>query len=192
YFIVDQLKRGDYERLLADTRRSTRELLAADTQPQAQRARQHVEQARSGAERVSALSAYSAYVTFLCELRFGADSASRARAQVLLSEIAKEPGGVEIELARAAEASASGQLARARQLLTALAPRVPDDPEMLVLRGELELKALDAKAALDAWQRAENVEKSARTAYGLARARALAEEHAAAEAQAKVTLSRNP
>jgi cellulose synthase operon protein C len=192
HFVFDQLKRGDHERLVADTARQARELLAGDTHPNAKRAQEVVESARAGAKRVQALAAYTAYVAFLRELRFGGDSAARARGQVLLQELQQEKSAPYLELARAAEAAAGGQHARARQSLTALAGAADGDIDVAILRGELELRAREPEAALEAWQAAEASEKSARTAYGLARAKSQLGQLAEAQKLGRETLARNP
>lgn len=188
YWITDQLKRGDYQRLTADTAKQARGLLAADTHPKAKRAQEIVETARGQARRVKALAAYAAYVAFLRELRFGADPAARARGQVLLDELKDAEQVEHLELARAAQAAATGQLARARQLLA----KSGKDVDALALRGELELRSREPKAALEAWTAAEGSEKSARSAFGLARAQHALGQMEEARKLAGQALERNP
>jgi tetratricopeptide (TPR) repeat protein len=191
HWIVDQVKRGDYEKLVRDTAVEARKLLAADTHPQAKRAQDLVDGARASSKRVKALGVYAAYVAYLRELRFGGDSAARARAQLILQELKEEKQVAGLELARAAEAAAGGQLARARQSLITLEKGAPKDIDVFVLRGELELRARDPKAALAAWTTAEGIEKSARTAFGLARAHSALGSVADAQKLARQVIERN-
>jgi tetratricopeptide (TPR) repeat protein len=68
----------------------------------------------------------------------------------------------------------------------------PRDIDVAVLRGEVELRAREPKAALEAWQRAAALEQSARTAHGLARARFAGGDVAGAEQDAHTALQQNP
>jgi tetratricopeptide (TPR) repeat protein len=111
---------------------------------------------------------------------------------VLLSELQQDKDVEYLELARAVEAAAAGQHARARQSLVSLAKQAPNDVDVAVERGELELRARDPKAALEAWTVAESTEKSARSAYGLARARAALGQAAEAQKLAREAIQRNP
>ncbi|MCC6556833.1 MAG: tetratricopeptide repeat protein, partial [Polyangiaceae bacterium] len=70
----------------------------------------------------------------------------------------------------------------------ALAGRLPNDVDVTVLAAEIELAAKDPAKAVAAWKRAVEVQKSARTLFGLARASLAAGDAAAAEASARATL----
>lgn len=189
----DRAMSGEHQKVLADTAKTVRDALAKDTHPEAKKAYLAADSARSANKRHKALAAYAVYVAYGRELRFGADPEVRARASVLLDEL--KPESVKavpnLDLARAAHAAAtSGVVARA-QLETIAAAR-PNDIDVLSLLGEVQLRARDPEAATAAWEKAEAVEKSARTAYGLARARFLAGDRKRAEELANLTLTRNP
>jgi tetratricopeptide (TPR) repeat protein len=171
YWLSDRLKQGDYEQLAAGVVRSAHAQLKIDTHISAREALMLVERARSNAPRARALTAYAAYLGYLEELRFGADSARRARAQVALEELAPQADEevMHLGLARAARSAVQGQLARARHGAAAVLRAAPGNVDALVLSGELELRAHDPKAALSAWQRAAKLEPGARSSFGLAR-----------------------
>ena len=57
---------------------------------------------------------------------------------------------------------------------------------------ELELRRRDAEAALAAWNSVGAIEKSARAAFGLARAQIVAGDAKGAEASASQALAQNP
>ncbi len=192
YWIVDRVRADEYAKLLDDSVTRARKELASDTAPDGARAAALVDAARAEAKRVSGLSAYAAFIASSRELRFGSDPEVRARAKVLLDELALETGVPYLELARAARAATDGQLARARQLVTAALRVAPTDLDALWLRAEVELRARDAAGAVAAWQALSQRDPSARAAFGLSRAHFSAGEWAAAEQNAALTLQRNP
>ncbi len=192
YWIMDQVNAGKYRRLTQSTVEKARVDLARDTAPAAAKAEQSVERARAQAKRVKALAAYAAYVGYERELRFGDQSEVEARAKVLLQELKDDDGVEYLDLARAAQAAEEGQLARARQSLQRIAAKRPKDIDVQVTLGEIALRAREPKAALSAWQKARSIEKSARTAYGLARAEFAAGDDEAARKFAAEALKRSP
>jgi predicted Zn finger-like uncharacterized protein len=169
YFILDQVRRGEYERGLASASDAAHRALGSDTYPDADKAMRAVSDIAARAVRFKPLAAYKAFIGFSKTLRFGAEPEVYARAKVALEELA-DVGGDKVQLARATKASVDGEIARARALLVALAQKSPRDVDVAVVRGEVELKARDPKSALAAWTTAATLEKSPRTAYGLARA----------------------
>jgi tetratricopeptide (TPR) repeat protein len=189
FFIVDQLKAGEYQQLLDSSAKAASEALALDTYPDAKRAAQIVGKSQANARRAKPLSALAAYVGFLSDLRFGREPAAHARSVVLLDELAEEQDVAMLELARAARAASEGQIARARQLLRGAAS--VSGIEKAVLSGEIELRASDGKAALSAWQRARQLDDSPRTVYGAARAKLLAGDAAGALRDAEAVLAAN-
>jgi len=191
YWVHDRVRAGEYEKLVQDTVVRARTHLRADTFAETKAALRAVETARAGAKRVRALAAYGAHLGFARELRFGPDPAAHARAKVLLEELEGAEDVPYADLARVARAAAEGQLARARQQLSGLLRRSPKDPDVLALKGEVELRAKDAKSALDAWSDLSKVEPSARSAFGLARARYAAGDLAGAERDARAAEARN-
>jgi predicted Zn finger-like uncharacterized protein len=192
HFIIDQVRHGEYERLLSGARESARRLLGSDTSPDADAALSAVDSAASGARRFKPLAAYAAFVGFDRALRFGGEPSVYARAKVTLDEMAEVKGVRELDLARAAKAAVDGELARARQLLGQLAEADPKDIDVRVVRAEVELKARDHAAAVLAWKAAVDVQKSARSLYGLARATLAAGDGPGAEKLAEEVLGTNP
>ncbi|MDF3068815.1 MAG: hypothetical protein K0R38_4416 [Polyangiaceae bacterium] len=170
FFVLDRLNAGEYQALVLSTAKSANAALAQDTYPAATRAQQIVASAQESSRRAKGLSALAAYVGFTSELRFGTDAAAHARATVLLSELAEETDVDMLDLARAAEAAADGQIAKARQLLGAAEAR-GKTAESALLRAELELRAKDAKNALLAWEAARSYGDTPRLGFGLARAK---------------------
>jgi tetratricopeptide (TPR) repeat protein len=192
YWISDRLKGGEHRQLVESAVAATRAQLATDTYPAAKQAYHVIEEARARAKRVEALGAYTAFVAYARELRFGTDPELRARGQVVLEELKDVSGDRHVDLARAAQAIVTGQLTRARQQLDALAQSDAKDIDALVLRGELELKAKEPAAALTAWKQAADIEKSARTTFGLARAHDASGSPAEALAVARQLLQSSP
>jgi tetratricopeptide (TPR) repeat protein len=191
YFVMDHLKAGEYHALLVATAKDADQKLARDTYPDAARAAQVVARAQSGARRAKGVAALAAYIGFVSELRFGADSATHARASVLLDELSEETDVEMLGLARAARAAADGQIAKARQLLSAAQSR-GKSAEASLLGAEIELRAKDAKAALAAWQAAQSFGRTPRTQFGLARAKYAAADEAGALAEAEAVLQQHP
>jgi tetratricopeptide (TPR) repeat protein len=192
YWVLDHVKARAYDELVMDTAKNLRAKLGADTAADAVAAQTAIDRAREAAPRVRGLRAYAAYSAACRELRFGADPEVHARSKVLLDEFADKNGVLYLDLARAARAAPDGQLARARQALAEALQKTPNDPDSLLLSGEVELRAHDANAALLVWTKLFEREPSARAAFGLARARLSAGDMASAEASAKKALELNP
>lgn len=191
FFVMDHLNAEQYHQLVASTAKSANAALAQDTFPDAARAAQIVANAQQNARRAKGLSALAAYTNFVSELRFGNDAAAHARATVLLQELAEETDVDMLALARAAQAAADGQIARARQLLGAAEAR-GKSPESVLLRAELELRAKEAKSALQAWEQAKAYGDTPRVAYGLARAKLAAADNPGALAAGEAVLAKHP
>jgi predicted Zn finger-like uncharacterized protein len=191
YFLTDQLRRGEYQKVLADEVRSARRALGRDTRASAQEAMSHVERTLRSYRRVRGLAAYGAFIGELIELRYREESAMKARADVMLDEQAGATDTPYLNLAGATRAAAEGRLALARQRL-ARVTRADGDLDALIVRGELELNAGEPKEAVVCFGRAEQRDKSARTSFGLARAQLASGNAAEAHAQAQLTLERNP
>ncbi len=191
YVVIDKLKAGEYAQLVSGTVGKARADMARDTYPAAKDAIATVEAARGSAKRVYALAAYAAFTAYAEELRFGSDPAIHARASVLLDELAQHEGTAYAPLARCARAAAEGQIARAKQLEGRL-PMLAGDPDQAFLQGEIALRAGDPKAAVAIWQATARTQKSARSAFGLARASYAAGDMAGATAAARDALAQNP
>jgi cellulose synthase operon protein C len=191
FFVMDHVNAGKYHDLVLSTSKGAEQALAQDTYPDAARALQAVASAQAQAPRAKGLAALAAYVGFVAELRFGTESATHARASVLLSELAEETDIDMLDLARAAQAAADGQIAKARQLLTAAEAR-GKSPEAALLRAELELRAKDVKAGLAAWEAAKQYGDTPRLKYGLARAKLAAGDEKGAAVEADAVLAKHP
>jgi tetratricopeptide (TPR) repeat protein len=191
FFVMDHLKAGEYHSLVASAAKAANAALSQDTYPDASRAVQVVANAQANARRAKGLSALAAYIGFISELRFGADAATHARASVLLDELAQESDVDMLDLARAAQAAADGQIAKARQLLGAVESH-GKSVESALLRAELELRAKDVKAALAAWQVAKSYGDTPRLQYGIARAKYAGGDEKGALADAEAVLSKHP
>ncbi len=192
HWIVDRMRSSEYDALIRATTESARKRFGADTAPEATRAWNEVDQARAQAKRLKPLQAYAAFVGYLRELRFGSAPEIHARANVLLEEFEPQADVPYLLLARAARAATEGQLARARQSLGAVLAAQRGNVDALVLSGEVELRAKNSKAALEAWQAVAKLENSARAVFGLARAEFWSGNLEKAGAHAKLALEKNP
>jgi len=192
YLVIDRLKAGEYAQLIDGAVKQAQSAMAKDTYPEAKAAISAVEAARASAKRVRPLPAYAAFSAFAAELRFGSDPAIHARGTVLLDGLAEHPDTPYVALARCARAAAEGQIARANQLFDGLPKPAAGDPDQAFLHGEIALRAGDPKAAAKAWQQAVRVQKSPRSAFGLARASFAAGDAKAAAAAARDALAQNP
>ncbi|HEY6080727.1 MAG TPA: tetratricopeptide repeat protein, partial [Polyangiaceae bacterium] len=191
FFVMDRLNAPEYHAQVLASAKSADVALALDTYPDVARALRSVTDAQSRARRAKGLAALAAYVGFTSELRFGTDSATHARASVLLDELAEETNADMLDLARAARAAADGEIARARQLL-GTGEAGGKSAESTFLRAELELRAKDAKAALVAWEAAKAYGDTPRVHFGLARAKLAAGDEAGAQQEAAAVLAKSP
>lgn len=191
YVVTDALRSGEYHQLTERAIADSRKLLAQDTFPSAVQAVEQIEAARAGAPRVPALAAYSAFVAFARELRFGPDPEIHARAKVSLESL-HQPDVPHRGLAEAAREAVDGKPANARRALESLVARDRKHVDGWIILAELELAQENAKAAAAAWERASKLEDSARTRYGLARARLASGDLDAAEQLAREALTKEP
>jgi len=191
FFVMDHVNAGKYHALVLSAAKGANDAFAQDSYSDAARAAQIVANAQLSAPRAKGVSALAAYVGFVSELRFGGDAPTHARAAVLLSELAAENDVDMLALARAAQAAADGQIAKARQLL-GVAEAGGKSLESAMLRAELELRAKDVKAALAAWEAAKAYGDTPRLEFGLARARLAAGDEKGARAAAEAVLLKHP
>jgi cellulose synthase operon protein C len=169
--ISDAVHSREHGRLIGQSVTESRRLLGTDTAEAAGRALALFDDAVGRAPRQAPLASYGAFLGFLREVRFGPDPAVHAHATALLAQASKIAKDADyIGLAKAAEAVAQGQLAKARSDVQALARKDANDIDVAILAGELELVAGDYKTALQAWETASKIEDSPRTAFGRARA----------------------
>lgn len=191
YWISDRLHASEHERLLADSVAATRRAFGHDVFPETRRALADLDAARAQAKRLEPLAAYLAFAGYLSELRFGRDPALHSQGAVALGEL-RDPNTANADAARAASRGVEGETAPALQAAQALAQARPSDVDLAVLVAELALRAGNGAQAVNAWEKVEKLEASARAAYGLARAKYAAGDTAGADAAAKLALKRNP
>ncbi|XYH99181.1 tetratricopeptide repeat protein [Sorangium sp. So ce1128] len=189
--ISDRLNVFAHEAALADLRKRTQAALAEDTASAANGALNDAKATRTNAPRHRATMAYAGYVAFARSIRFGHRTVDDAFGKEMVALASSHPSDL-LTLAVAAQDAATGQLPRARQATQTLGAQLKDDIDVAVLAAEIELAGKDAPKAIAAWQRANELQKSARTLFGLARAQLLAGEAASAEASARSALEASP
>ncbi|WP_437938739.1 tetratricopeptide repeat protein [Sorangium sp. So ce341] len=189
--ISDRLNAFAHEGALADLRQRTQSALAKDTASAANGALSDAKSTRANAPRHRPTMAYAAYVAFARSIRFGHRTVDDAFGKEMVALASSRPGDL-LTLAVAAQDAATGQLPRARQAAQALGAQLKDDIDVAVLAAEIELLAKDAPKAAAAWQRARELQKSARTLFGTARAQLLAGDASGAEASARSALEASP
>jgi predicted Zn finger-like uncharacterized protein len=192
YFISDKINGPRYESSLETLRKSAQESLDSDTFVASARALNDARAASAAAPRHKPTAAYSAYVVYGRSLRFGRRSEDEAYGKQALADAQVGSTDDLVALAAAAQDATSGQLARARQSIGALASRRPNDIDVAALAGEIELAAKAPDKAVAVWKHAVELKKSARTLFGLARAQFANGDPKAAEATAKAAVDASP
>ncbi len=195
--VDDMLHEGSWTRLADDAAKKARLAMAADTADQRTAALDELATLHAESPRARPLTAYAALAEYEGELRFGKDAARSARAQSWLNElsVAKGPKAADIHyfsVATAAQAVNNGDYAGARTALDLASKKDVGDPiqqDIAITRGELELGAKDAAAAVTAFTRAVQLAPNARAHFGLARAYALAEDVVKARAEISAALA---
>ncbi|MCC6526870.1 MAG: tetratricopeptide repeat protein, partial [Polyangiaceae bacterium] len=188
FYISDKLNQSDHERTLAEQRAAAQEALDADTAPEAQRAVAAARAAQAAMPRFAPMASYAAYLAFANALRFGPNSENQAYAKQVLEAVGARTPSDEQVLALAALDAMEARLPGARERLAGLVLRLPEDVDVAVLAGEIELSAKQPKEALAAWKRAAELHPSARTVYGRARAELASGDEQAALASARRVL----
>ncbi|AUX39479.1 hypothetical protein SOCE26_008710 [Sorangium cellulosum] len=189
--VSDRLNAFAHEAALADLRKRSQAAFAEDTASATGAALNDAKAARASAPRHRPTMAYAGYVAFARSLRFGHRTVDDAFGREMVGLASSRPGDLHA-LAAAAQDAATGQLPRARQGVQALGARLKDDIDVAVLAAEIELAAKDAPKAVAAWQRAAELQKSARTLFGLARAQLLAGDRPGAEASGRGAVEASP
>ena len=188
HFIGDTISAKKNEKTFQAMIASSRQQLSTDTSDQSEAAIAVADRLVQDAPRFSSVASYAAWLGFAREVRFGSEPAVHAHATALVSRSAAEKESRYMPLARAAEAAANGEVAKARQSVQGLALQSPQDVDIAVLEGEVDLLAGEHKHALGVWERAAKLEPSARTSFGKARALAGLGETAKAREEAAATL----
>ena len=191
--ISDSAKAAEYARLTADDSANVRKRLAVDLYGEARAALDSIAASHTQNLRARSLSAVAALMEYEAQLRFGNDVDRGARAKQWLSEL---PANTEVKYANVAyalQAAASGDLPKARHELDAASKRDLGDPiqqDIAYARGEVELRANDAAAAVVAFNRALQLQPAAaRAHHGLARAYLLADDRVNASKEIEATLA---
>lgn len=192
YWISDRVNAGKHARLLADAQGRARKAFGRDLYPDAVKALEELEEARGGAKRYLPFAAYAAYAGYLRELRFGSDPAVHARAKGLIAELGDARDVPYEPLASAAYDALEGRLAKAEERVRALSAQNANDPDLLALLGEIELRSGTPGNARTTFLALDKLETSARASYGAARAALAAGNVGEATAAAKLTLTRSP
>jgi predicted Zn finger-like uncharacterized protein len=166
HFVMDQIKRGEHERLLIKLTAEAREAGQRDTLAAVETSLGDLKKALEAAPRFEPLSARSALDHYKAALRYGPLPNMEATAKVALDQLEPDSDDSLDRLARAAQAAvARGSEAKAR--LEALG----NDPDARELLGELSLSNKDWGEASKIWtELRQSQPASARAAFGLARA----------------------
>ena len=166
HFILDQVHRAEHEKLLARLIDEGRRGSAEDTLDAATRVLGQLEAARQTAPRFDPLAARSAFAHYDVALRFGPLPKLQAAAKTAIERLPPGSNASGARLARAARAMVEGSKDAQREL-----EQLGSDIDARQLLGELALRAPDWPKALEIWQSLAKADpKSARAAFGLARA----------------------
>ncbi|EYF03927.1 tetratricopeptide repeat protein [Chondromyces apiculatus] len=190
-FVSDRLNASAHEATLGEQRARARAELGKDTNTAANKLLADIKVAQRSTPRHRPTAAYASYLAFARALRFGRRSIDEAYGKEMLDQARTRPGDL-VTLAEAAQDALAGQLPKARLSAQALTARLPDDIDVAVLVGEIELAARDTAKAVEAWKRAVKIDESARTLYGLARAQQAAGDLPSAESSARAAFAASP
>ncbi len=190
--LLDRLSRSEHEAALGRFRTSAQALLQTDVAADARRALRLAEAEQATMERFGPMGAYRAYLALAYCVRFGPSTENAAQGKRLLARARRRDPGQMGVLASAAQDAADGQLARARQAVEDLLKRHPDDVDAAVLAGEIELRAKEGHKALGRWRAAVQIQRSARTLFGLARAQKAVGQGDEARRSARAVLGLSP
>jgi tetratricopeptide (TPR) repeat protein len=195
--IGDVVHAKDYAAALVSDMASTEKSLSTDTYDDARSAADAALAAHSRTPRVRPMTAYAAVVDFATTVRFGADPARVPRGKELVTQLvqAQAKDVKYLDVAQAAQLAEGGDWGKARPALASAAGRYPGDPiqlDIAVLRGDVELAAKDANAALAAFKAVQAPPGDARVHFGLARAYDALGDAANAKKEIEATLAASP
>jgi tetratricopeptide (TPR) repeat protein len=194
-YVGDVLHAADYQRSTVAAMSDVEKMLAADTYAAARAGTDAAVAAHARVPRARPLAAYAAVVDCSMTARFGADGSRPVRAKQLLAELPANQPVKYVDVARAAQAAADGDLDTARKALDAASRRDVGDPiqvQVALLQGGLELSARDGAAALAAFKRALQLSNDARAHFGLARAHDMMGDEANMKKEIEATLASSP
>ena len=197
--VSDMLHAKDYAAATTAAMTSAEKRLSTGSYAEAKGALEDVGAAHATAPRDYSLTAYAVVVDGYVGARYGLDPGRASRAKQWLAELPANSDPLTqhyAAVARGAQAAASGELASGRATLDAAAKVMPSDPiqlDVALIRGELELDAHDAAAALAAFQSALLLApQDSRPHYGVARADQRLGDLATATKEVNVTLGVAP
>ncbi|MFO0756398.1 MAG: tetratricopeptide repeat protein [Byssovorax sp.] len=194
-FFLDQINAKTYAAGLDQLRTQVQADLDEDTSAAAARALAKARSVHATVPRFRPTAAYVAYVALQSGIRFGHRTDNETLAKQLLAAASTGDPSDTLKLAIAAQDAYNGQLDKARSEVAALVQQNPADIDAGSLAGEIELAAKAPDKAVAAWKAASAAlggRKSARVAFGLARASLAAGDNAAAVAASKEAVAASP
>jgi predicted Zn finger-like uncharacterized protein len=192
--ISDALHSSEYKKTTQQAATQARASLAKDVYGDARKVASDLVATQAKNPRARQLAAYAALTEYAVELRFGIVTEHAAKASYLLGTIPPKTDVPYLSAAQGAREAVAGKYDEARALLDAAAKKDPNDPvqdDIRFVRGELELAAKNADAAISAFSAA-GQGASPRAHFGLARAYLLKKDRAKAEAEVEATLKGSP
>jgi predicted Zn finger-like uncharacterized protein len=193
--IGDAMHASDYARATSGAMADAEKALGTDTYDGAKSATDAVFTAHTRTPRARPLTAYAAVIDAATAVRFGADPSRTAHVKQLLAELPPGEPVKYVDVATAAQAAVDADLDKARRGLDAASKRDTGDPiqlDVALLRGEIELAARDAAAALGAFKHALELSDDARAHFGLARTFQLMGDAPGASKEVGATLAASP
>lgn len=191
HFLSDQIHRKANAALVRQTIESCHKVLAADDFSGVSSALSSLRTAQREHERLRELKAYYALFAYMVELRHGNLPQERARAKVILDELANHEEVKHVGIAKAVRAAVEGNLAKARHAIVTLSATDGRDPDVAFISAEIAMLERRYSEALQSWQQVERLESSARASYGAARAYHALGQYDAAKSDALQAISRN-
>lgn len=191
-WISDQIHRKDNDALVSRQIETCQKILAADDFSGVNRGLEELRQAQREHERLRELKAYYAYFAYMVELRHGHQSQERARAKVVLGELANRDDLKYVGIANAVRAAVEGNLAKARHTIAAYSARDARSADAALVSAEIAMLERRYPEAVQTWQQVERLESSPRASFGSARANHALGQYDAARSDAEKTIQRNP
>lgn len=184
FIISDTMNRAEYEQTLEQTRSDAEVALDADTAAGVEKAIRAAQAKQGDMPRFAPMAYYTSYLVFVHHVRFGGQADLDALGKRLLDQVITPEPGPLADLASAARSAAEGHLDAAHKRAKSAAAKMPGDANAAAFAAELELRVGTPEAALEAWKKAAEAHKSARTLFGLARAQFAVGQHDEARATA--------
>ncbi len=195
FVIQDTMNGQAYVAATNTAANNARKTLAPDTYEDAKTAVDQIARAHEATKRSRPLAAYAAFVDFEIAVRFGADGGRAARGKGWLAELPPNTDVQYLVAAQAAQAAAADDWDKARKFIDAASKKDTSDAiqqDLLLLRGEVELRGKDGAAALAAFQKAAQLAPGPRADFGIARAYVALANRAEARKAIEATLAASP